>query len=164
MLRTDPITLHLLEKFSAQEENKSTYKETLHYFVREKCLNVLKKMKLAEEREDVGSELVVKATAELIKRKINAEISVVLANLAKTLTLACEIGEKSTPKKRQRLKELAEKAIAQEPVKIEIISTAFEAADFEHIAENLLRIGEKKLKDAANSRPLTADSAQKSGE
>lgn len=135
-----------MAKFVSREEEKE-YENTLlcalnkaHSFVTHK---------LGREKTDELPDTAYAAAGEIIKRRLNDELEKAIAHLARVLALACEVGEKSTAKKRKKLKRMAEKAVVYEQIKLSILENAFKMVDFDHIAEVLINVGERKARGAA---------------
>lgn len=155
MIQTDPVTAYLMAKFVRYEHEKD-YEHTLHRVIT-KTQN-----KLAEELGVPAQELVDKTNrvaGELVKTKLDRELRKAVGHLAETLALACLVSDKPTPKRRKKLKRMAERAAGLEGLKLEILNSAVESADYEYIAEVLINIGREKASKAAVSAAAGPESA-----
>lgn len=156
MIKTDSLTAYLMAKFVHREEEKN-YDSTLH-FALSNAHRVLREKYGIEGRDELP-EIAFTAAGEMIAHKIKHEIEKATEHLASTLALAHEIGTRSTPRKRKKLKKMAEKAVAYEQIKLGIISNAVDVVDFAYIAEVLMDIGKRKASEAAVSSAAGKESA-----
>jgi len=145
LVKTDNLTALLMNKFVRNEEEKK-YEDTLHSAAQRAKYNIA--AELGETPDDIDDKI-VEIAGELIKQKLDRELRKSIAHLAQTLALACTVGENAEENNLQRLKKMAEEAAELEELKLAILTSAFEMADYEHIAEVVMTVGAGKAQGAA---------------
>jgi hypothetical protein len=154
VIQTDPLTGYLMAKLVSREEQKN-YENTLHSAINATQIEVAKQFADKADPEEVKN-MAFSAAGELIKSKLDRELMRAIGHLAKTLALAAEIGDKSTKSRRKKLQNMAKKAVAYEQIKLGILENALRTVDFEHIAEVLINIGERKAGEVAERTAAAA--------
>lgn len=154
MIKTDPLTGYLMAKFVSREEQKN-YENTLHSAINATHVAVARQFDDKVDPEDVKN-MAFSAAGELIKSKLDKELIRAIGHLAKTLALAAEIGDKSTKSRRKKLQKMAKKAVEYEHIKLGLLENALRTVDFEHIAEVLINIGERKAGEVADRTAAAA--------
>ena len=156
MIKTDPLTGFLMAKFVSREEKKN-YEDTLLCALHKAHDAIAEKLCIAQKEE--LPEIAYEAAGVIIQNRLSDELEKAIAHLADTLALACDVGEKSTARKRKKLKKMAEQAVELEAIKLAILENAMRAVDFAHIAEVLINIGKKKAEEAAVGSAAGKESA-----